>query len=225
MDLNVANYSVIEVFGLEIWVTESLVNTWIIMGILIALAIAARIALTRFRTVPEGFQNIIESVVETFDRFVTANLGKRLSYIAPWYFAVFLFILASSFFSIFGLRAPTADFPVTFAFAMATFILMVVMGIRYKKGKYFKDLLSPHFLFMPINVMGELAKPISLSFRLFGNMLSGTILLALYYALTPRFIQIGIPVLLHGFFDILMGALQTYIFVIMSLMYIKSATE
>ncbi|NLM60801.1 MAG: F0F1 ATP synthase subunit A, partial [Clostridiales bacterium] len=68
-------------------------------------------------------------------------------------------------------------------------------------------------------------KPISLSFRLFGNMLSGTILLTLYYALTPIFVQIGIPSLLHGVFDVAFGALQTYIFVIISLMYIRGAAD
>ena len=88
-----------------------------------------------------------------------------------------------------------------------------------------QSLFEPHPIFFPLNLIGELAKPVSLSFRLFGNMLSGTIILTLYYALTPRFVQFGIPALLHGFFDILIGSLQTYIFVIVSLMYIKSAAE
>ena len=103
--------------------------------------------------------------------------------------------------------------------------MMIFLGFRHRKGKYLKGLFEPSVLFFPINFIGELAKPVSLSFRLFGNILSGTIILSLWYALTPTLLQIGIPAALHGFFDVIMGFLQTYIFVIMSLMYIKEATD
>lgn len=99
------------------------------------------------------------------------------------------------------------------------------MGVKHQKGNYLKTFFEPHFIFFPMNLIGELAKPVSLSFRLFGNMLSGTIILTLYYALTPVFIQFGIPSLLHAFFDVIIGALQTYIFVILSLMYVKTAAD
>jgi F-type H+-transporting ATPase subunit a len=126
---------------------------------------------------------------------------------------------------VFGLRAPTADWATTFALAFASFIIMLFMGFRHQKGKYLKSFFEPHFMFFPLNLVGELAKPVSLSFRLFGNMLSGTIILTLYYALTPVFVQFGIPSLLHGIFDIIFGALQTYIFIIISLMYVRGAAE
>ena len=138
---------------------------------------------------------------------------------------VFMFLLTSALISVFGIRAPTADWATTFALAFVSLILMLVMGFKHRKGDYLKTFFEPHFVFFPMNVIGELAKPVSLSFRLFGNMLSGTIILALYYALTPLLLQIGIPSLLHAFFDVIIGALQTYIFVILSLMYIKSAAE
>lgn len=225
MDLNVDNIGVLEIAGIEIWITETVVNTWFIMLLLIVLAIIARIKLRKFKDVPTGFQNAIEAVVEMFDDFAIDSLGEKLSYIAPWYFMVFIFFLLSAVFSIFGLRPPTADWATTFAFALATFVLMVGMGFKHRKGDYLKSLFEPYFIFFPINVLGELAKPISLSFRLFGNMLSGTIILTLYYALTPVLIQIGIPALMHAFFDIVIGALQTYIFVIISLMYVRGAAD
>ena len=133
--------------------------------------------------------------------------------------------LLSCLVSIFGLRAPTADWATTFALALASFVLMLAMGFKYRKGEYLKSFFEPHFVFFPINIMGELAKPVALSFRLFGNVLSGTVILSLYYALTPLWVQLGIPAILHAFFDLFFGALQTYIFVILSLMYIKGATE
>lgn len=221
--LNVDNYWILEVAGTEVWITETIFNTWIIMGILIVLAIIARIKFNSFKEIPTGFQNAIEIIIEMFDNFVTNTIGKKLSYIGPWFFMVFVFLIASCFFSTFGLRAPTADFSTALALAGASFLLMIFMGVRHRKGEYLKDLFEPNIIFMPMNVISELAKPVSLSFRLFGNMLSGTIILTLYYALTPYLVQIGVPALLHGFFDAIIGALQTYIFVIMSLMYIHGA--
>lgn len=225
MGLEIDNYWSIEIAGNEFWITETIVNTWIIMLILIAVAVIARIKLRKFEKVPTGFQNAIEAVVEMFDNFVKNTIGEKLSYIAPWFFMVFMFLLSSALFSIFGLRAPTADWATTFAFAFVSLILMFYMGVKHQKGAYLKTFFEPHFVFFPMNLIGELAKPVSLSFRLFGNMLSGTIILTLYYALTPMFIQLGIPSLLHAFFDVIIGALQTYIFVILSLMYVKTAAE
>lgn len=223
--LNIENYAIWNIFGIEIWITETIVNTWIIMLVLTLVAIYTRSKLKKFKEIPSGFQNSIEAVVEMFDNFVTKTLGDKLSYIAPWYFMVFMYVLFSALMSIFGLRAPTADWATTFALAFASFILMLGMGFKHKKGEYLKSFFSPHFIFFPLNLIGEIAKPVSLSFRLFGNMLSGTIILTLYYGLMPYFTQIGIPALLHAFFDVIFGALQTYIFVILSLMYVKGAAE
>ncbi|NLK67740.1 MAG: F0F1 ATP synthase subunit A [Clostridiaceae bacterium] len=223
--LDIKNYWVIEIAGVEVWITESIFNTWIIMAILITIAIIARIKLRNFKEIPTGFQNLIEAGVELFDDIVTGAMGNKLSYVAPWFFMVFVFVFSSSLFSAFGLRAPTADFATTFALSMVTFLMMIFMGLRHRKGKFLKSLFEPNFVFFPINLIGELAKPVSLSFRLFGNVLSGTIILTLWYALTPRIFQIGIPAAFHAFFDAVIGFLQTYIFVIISLMYIKEAAD
>lgn len=225
MVLNVDNIWVLNLFGLEIWITETILNTWVIMALLIALAIFIRIKLRKFKEIPTGFQNLVEAGIEMFHNFAKDTLGEKLLYISPWFFSVFVFILFSSLLSIFGLRAPTADFATTFALALASFTLMFVLGTWHKKGEYLKSFIEPHFIFFPLNLLGELAKPVSLSFRLFGNMLSGTIILTLYYSLTPIFVQFGIPALLHAFFDVFFGVIQTYIFVMISLMYVKGAAD
>lgn len=225
MGLNVDNLWVLNIAGVEIWITETIFNTWLIMSFLIVFAIIVRVKLRSFKVIPAGFQNLIEAGIEMFDNFATNTLGGKLSYIAPWFFMVFVFLLSSSLFSVFGLRAPTADWATTFALAFASFALMLFMGFKHRKGAYLKSFFEPHFIFFPLNLIGELAKPVSLSFRLFGNMLSGTIILTLYYGLTPIFVQFGIPSLLHIFFDVVFGALQTYIFVIISLMYVRGAAE
>jgi F-type H+-transporting ATPase subunit a len=102
LDLNIKNIWVLNIGGQEVWITETIVNTWIIMLILIALAIFVRIKLRSFKTVPEGVQNVIETIVEIYDSFALDALGDKLSYHAPWFFTVFAFILSSSIFSIYG---------------------------------------------------------------------------------------------------------------------------
>lgn len=109
MGLNIENYGVLNIGGVEIWITETIVNTWIIMILLTILALFVRFKLNSFKKVPRGFQNIIEIVVEMFENFAGGMLGVNLSYISPWFFMIFVFLLTSALLSVFGLRAPTAD--------------------------------------------------------------------------------------------------------------------
>lgn len=225
LNLGIDNLWVVNLFGTEIWITRTMLNTWIIMLVLIVLAVIVRIKLRSFREIPTGFQNAVESVIEIFENFVDNTLGEKLRYLGPWFFTVFAFILFSNLSGVFGLRPPTADWGTTFAFALATFILIQIVGIRYRKMDYLKSFFYPNPIFFPLNLIGELARPISLSFRLFGNVLAGMIMMTLIYSLTPKLVQIGLPVFLHAYFDLFSGALQTYIFCMLSLMFVKGASE
>ncbi len=226
MDLNISNRAVVTIFGIEIWITETIVNTWFIMAILIAFAIVVRIHIRKAELVPRGLQNAVEMAIEMFDDFVVGTVGEKLSYLSPWYFTVFVFLAVSTLIGVFGVRAPSADWATTFGLSLITFFLLTILSIRYGGLKgYIEPLLLPAWPFLPMNIIGELAKPISLSFRLFGNMLSATIINTMYSALTPWWASIGVPVFLHLAFDIFFGLLQVYIFVIISLSYVNSAVN
>ncbi|MCL2704472.1 MAG: F0F1 ATP synthase subunit A [Defluviitaleaceae bacterium] len=218
MDLNIQILGVLRIGSFELWITESMRNSWIISAVLILFALIVRIRLKHFTEIPKGFQNAIEAIVEAFDGFVRGAAGDKLAYLGNWYFMVFAFILCSNISGLFFLRPPTADWAVTFSFAFVTLILIHVTSFRYKRWAHVKSaLLTPHWLFLPINIIGELARPVSLSFRLFGNILSGMILISLLYGLAPPFVLYGLPLVVHAFFDIFAGVLQTYIFCIVSL--------
>jgi len=232
IDLLIKNHAVLNLFGLEIWITDTMVTTWIIMGILITFGIIVRIKVRNFKEVPTGFQNVVEALVEVFENYLRSTVGDKLMFLGNWFFTLFLFILLSNLSGLFPvIRTPTADWSMTFGLALVTFILIQVMGIKYRKTQYLKDLFAPLPwwcpipLFLPINVIGELARPISLSFRLFGNMLAGLIMMSLIYALTPVFTQFLIPSFLHAYFDLFSGVLQTYIFVTLSMTFVAGATE
>ena len=221
MDFNVRNFAAFEIFGVEVWLTQSMVNMYIVMLILIAFAIVVRIKIT-YTNSPKGLQNVVEAIVEAFDRFVRNSAGERLAFLGHWFFAVFFFVLLSNIGGVF-FRPPTADWAVTFPLALVSFFLIQTMALRYNTKEYLKGLIAPFPIFLPLNIIGELARPVSLSFRLFGNILAGMILMSLLYNMAPWFIRIGIPVPLHAYFDLAMGTLQAYIFTVLSLSFIGVA--
>ena len=99
-------------------------------------------------------------------------------------------------------------------------------GIKEKGLGYFKGFIEPFPLLLPINVIGEFATPVSLSFRLFGNILGGTIIMGLVYAMFPKIVVfLGIPAVLHCYFDVFAGVLQAFIFVMLSMTFVSSAME
>jgi len=225
LDFNIDNLWVLEIGGVEIWITRTIFNTWIIMAALILAAIILRLRLRRMEEIPRGVQNAVEAVVEIFDGFMRSAGGEKLMFLGKWFFAVFAFIFVSNISGVVGLRPPTADWATTIALALATFVLIQVMGLKYRKKAYIKSFFEPVFIFFPLNLIGELARPVSLSFRLFGNILAGTILMTLVYKLAPLVLQFVIPAALHAYFDLFTGALQTYIFCALSIMFIRGAIE
>jgi len=222
LDFNNKVLWVLNIFGVEVWITQTILSTWIIMLVLIILAVVVRLTLRKWKQIPSGFQNVVELLVESFDGIVKSAAGEKHMGLGNWFFTVFAFVFFSNIVGIFGLRPPTADWATTFALAMATFILIQVMGIRHRKGKYLKSFFEPSFIFFPLNLIGELARPISLSFRLFGNVLAGMILTSLIYS-APIYLRFAIPAVLHVYFDLFSGIVQTYIFCVLSLTFIGIA--
>ncbi len=222
MDFNIKVYETFNLFGREFWITTTVINTWIVGIFLIAFALFTRMALKNFQNVPKGFQNFVEAIVEAMDNFVTSTMDEKYSSYGGWFFGIMVFILVSNLSGLVGLRPPTADIATTFALAFMTFFLIHFLGIKKGKGEYFKGYLEPLPAFLPLNIIGELAIPISLSFRLFGNMLGGLIIMSMVYELFPIYLKIGLPAVLHGYFDVFSGSLQSFIFVVLSMTFIRS---
>ncbi|MDR1438596.1 MAG: F0F1 ATP synthase subunit A [Clostridiales bacterium] len=222
MDFANKNLGVLLKIGDEtIYFSESLLSTWIVMGLLIVAAVAARLALTRFRTVPRGPQNVIEAIVEAMSNFAKSTMGDRLESFGGIYFSVFAFILLANYIGLVGLRPPTADLATTAALGIVTFAMVQYGGIRRQKGQYFKSFFKPYPIFFPINLVGELSKPVSLAFRLFGNMLGGLIVVGLVYEMAPLALRFLLPDVLHAYFDFFAGALQAFIFTVLSMTFIR----
>lgn len=222
MDFSNSNLWLLFYLGDEpVYVTQTLLSLWIVMGIAIALAVAVRILLRRFHDVPRGVQNLIETAVEMMENLTVNMMGPSAGGFGAYFFGVFGFILLSNYSGLFGIRPPTADLSVTMALALSTFFIVHLGGIVSQRGAYFKEYLQPAPIFLPLNIIGELSKPISLSFRLFGNILGGLIILKLIYAMVPTALTVLLPDILHLYFDLFAGALQAFIFTVLSMTFIQ----
>ncbi|NLJ87891.1 MAG: F0F1 ATP synthase subunit A [Epulopiscium sp.] len=196
------------------------------MLVLIILALVVRFYISRFKAIPKGFQNVIELIVEVVNSFTISTMGERNKRFASFYGSVFLFILFSNLWGLLGMRPPTSDLSTTFAMALMTFLMVQYYGIKTGGIKnYLKGFLDPLPFLLPLNVIGELANPVSLSFRLFGNIVGGVIIMGLIYAALPGLLQIGIPAVLHVYFDVFSGVLQAFIFVMLSMIFVSGAIQ
>lgn len=215
-----ASYASFKVFGHEVWITETVMNTWTIMLCLIVLAIVLRCGMKRYTEKPSGVQNVVEVAIEYMQSFVTSAMTEKYAYFGKWFFGVFVLILTCNLSGLLGFRPPTADLCTTAAITLTTFFLIHFMGIKTGSKQYFKAYLEPIPLMLPMNIISELSTPISLSFRLFGNILGGLIIMGMVYSL-PIWFNFGIPAVLHIYFDVFAGCIQTVIFVMLSMTFIK----
>lgn len=212
-------------FGHEVWITTTHVCLLIIMLILIGFSIAVKRCMDKAQENPGSFQNVVELIVEKLDGVVDSVMDVGASKYYNYIGTIFIFILFSNFSGLLGLRPPTADYGVTLPLALLSFAI-----IHYNKWKYQKPMTIwentcsplPKWLplWIPINLIGTFAVPVSLSLRMFANILSGTVMMALVYGLLGWFATAW-PAVLHVYFDLFSGAIQTYVFCMLTMTYIS----
>ena len=173
-------YFTIPVFG-GIPITETITNSWLVMALITGLCIY----LTRNLKVKATSrrQIIAEYLVETAQKFVNENMGQKFAYYGPFVAALFCLSVLSSLLSLFGLYPPTSDLSTTMAWAILVFVLITYTKIRHGGlGGYLKGFTQPIFILTPFNILSEVATPISMAFRHFGNIVSGGVISTLVYA-------------------------------------------
>ncbi len=212
-----------EIFGQTVWITTSHICLLIVVLALIGIAFAVSRIMKKATEVPGGFQNVAELIVEMLDGVVKGGMGKNAYKFMNYIGTVFIFILICNISGLFGLRPPTADYGVTLPLGLITFVLIHFNKFKYQKvSGVLKGLCDPWPIWAPINIIGDIAVPISLSLRLFANVLSGTVMMALVYGLLS-IIALGWPAVLHVYFDLFSGAIQTYVFCMLTMTYISDA--
>lgn len=213
-------------------ITETVVNTWIIMLVLIVFSL---IATRNYKRIPKGIQNATEALVDGMYNLTDQGMGKDKLNFAPYVGTLMLFLIFANLAGLVGLRPPTADVNTTFALSIITFVMIHFFGFKKKGFGYAKGFLEPIPFMLPMNIISELATPISLSFRLFGNIVGGLIIIRLLYtALAALSLKLGIgvpifeafiPIVFHAYFDIFAGVLQSFIFVMLTMVFVSMAMD
>lgn len=202
---------VFKIFGLSI--TNTVTSTWVMMAIIIFLAVLIR----KFRP------NIGEMIIEMINNIVSSvmpedvNVSKFLGVLGT--LAIFL-IFANIFSNIPLMVSPTANLNTTIALAIVVFFAVHAYGIA-EKGVwgYIKDFASPIFI-LPLEIVGQFSRTLSLAVRLFGNIISTDLIVAIVFSLIPFIVPLPLAAL-----GMLTGVLQAYIFIVLASLYVASAVE
>ncbi|WP_020674550.1 F0F1 ATP synthase subunit A [Geopsychrobacter electrodiphilus] len=212
------------------WLTEQLhlnigehvTYTWLVMVILIVVAFVATRAVS---LVPSGAQNLMEAVVSGVEGLLEETMGEEGKSYFPLIATLALFILVSNLIALIpGFAPPTANVNTNAALALTVFVITHAVGIRKHGAGYLKHFMGPIWWLAPlifiIEIIGHLARPLSLTLRLFGNMWGHEIVLMIFIALVPLIVPV--PMMLMG---VLIAFIQTFVFTLLAMIYIAGALE
>ncbi|MBA4347564.1 MAG: hypothetical protein C0413_01785 [Clostridiales bacterium] len=207
-------------------VSSTVFMSWIVIAALAVIAILLRIfIIPRFKETPRGLQLVLETAVTAINDLTKEKYGHRNDGLASYFFALAALFIGSAVVELFGFRPPTTDLSMTLSYALVTFVLINVYGI-YKKGikGRLQSFIRPKAIIAPFKLLSDLAVPISLACRLFGNMLGGMVVVELIYFALGAF-SVGIPAVLGLYFNAFHPLIQFFIFINLSLTFIGEAVE
>ena len=214
----------VDFYGYSLSLT--VIYTWVVMAALIVVALIIRLTVVRrFKIIPKGAQNVIEIIVEAVRKYIDTQTHKTGELLCSYILSIGALMLGCAFLELFGLHAPTSDITMTFALAVMTFALINAYGIKRKGvGGRIKSLASPTPVVFVFRVISEIAIPVSLACRLFGNTLGGLIVMNLIYAALGSG-AVGIPSVVGLFFNVFHPLIQAFIFITLTLTFINEAIE
>ncbi len=198
-------------------IAATVVTTWMLMA---ALAIAALLATRRLRVVPGGVQAVLETLVSEIEDEIRAIVNRDPAEFLPLLGTLFIFLVVANLSPLLpGMHAPTASIETPAALAAIVFFSVHVFGVRRRGlGGYLKGYLKPNPLLLPLNILSEFTRSFSLAMRLFGNIMSDAMVIAIVLALAGLLVPIPFMA-----FEILIGLIQAYIFTVLAAVYIGGA--
>jgi F-type H+-transporting ATPase subunit a len=197
--------------------------TWLIVLVLVGLGFMAS---RRVSLVPTGTQNIFETIIDSLESFMVEVTGEEGRAFFPYIGTLFLFILFCNLIGLIpGFYSPTANINTPLAMALCTFCYTHYLGVKYHGVKYIKHFLGPvpalAPLFFPIELIGHSARVLSLTLRLFGNIMGEDLVLLILLLLAGKFLA-PLPMM---FLAVFTSAVQAFIFTLLSMMYFAGSME
>jgi F-type H+-transporting ATPase subunit a len=202
-------------------VNATIVFTWLVMALLTLVSWLVTRRLTSTTTLSH-WQNLLEVLVIGIRDQIRQVSQQQPDRFLPFIGSLFLFIAMANLLTILpGYMAPTGSLSTTTALAISVFIAVPLYGIANEGPvRYLQHYLKPTFLMLPFNIVGEISRTIALAVRLYGNIMSGTVIVAILLSLTPYFFPVVMQLL-----GLLTGMIQAYIFATLAMVYIASATS
>ena len=211
-----------DLFGIMLTVNYVTVfNTWVIMAALIGVALIVR---RKLQATPGPAQRIAELYISTMDTLTRETLETTSRAYFPLVATLFIFLLLCNWWGIIpGFDEPTKDLNTPLSLGIMGFFLTHTAAIR-EKGivAYLKEYAEPFIIMAPLNMIGELAKVVSISFRLYGNIMGGAIIISV---VSWMVYSVALPPFLYAFFGMFVGTVQAFVFTMLTITYIAVATK
>ncbi len=201
----------------------SLIITLVMMIVLTI--VGAKVAKLNTGDVPTGFTLIMVQLVEMVNENQRDFFKKHWRTFTPLLFTILLYLSLANTASLFGLTAPLSNFAVAIGFSLFAFLSIQISALLIKRPKQrVKDLMDPHWAFTPINLIGEISTPFAMGLRLFGNLISGSVIAIFIYSVLG-WAGVLIGPFLHAIFDIFFGIVQAYVYYMLLSIFLSGAVE
>jgi len=207
-----------EIFSGIVINMQTMYMSWLTMAIVAVIVFAAT---RKAEIIPSGIQNVVEVFVDWLNGLMESNMGiEGRRTVAPFVITLFLYIFIGNEIGLLPqlgphLTSPTNDINVAFGLSITVSLTVYLLGVMRQGLGYFKHFTQPFVAMLPLNILEELSKPLTMALRLFGNILAGEILLVVLYMLAPWVI----PNLWIGF-SLIIGFLQAFIFTMLTMIAI-----
>lgn len=205
-------------------VNDSVFSGFIVVVALLLVALILRLTVIRkWKTTPSPVQMFLEWLVSFFDKSADEMTERYSGIMGPYTLGAAAYICCGVLIEMFGLRPAIADFGACLALALCTFLFIHTLGFASNKARRFKHYLNP------INIVSDLAVPVSMTFRLFGSILSGMVIMEMVYILVEGIWFVGLPLVLPAIltplFTLFHAFIQSYVFASLTLTFVQEATE
>ncbi len=212
--------------GSPFWLSSEIVTQWVIM---LVLAISGFLLTRNLKSIPDKKQAALEKLYVTVESVVKSTMGDSYTNFIPYVGSLIIYLLCLNFTGLIGLKPPTQSLSVTAGLGLTTFMTIHYTAIK-RNGLlgYAKGYAHPFVVMLPINIMERVMLPVSLALRLFGNMLAATLLVDLVYESLYKMTavaQIGLPIIVHSYFDVFDGTIQMLVFTMLTMIQIKLISE
>ena len=207
---------------LHLHIGNHVTYTWLVMALLILVAVLVKRSI---KQVPTGLQNFLEPVIDGIENMIEEIMGPKGKAYFPLLATIAFFILVSNLIALIpGFFPPTANLNTNAAMALTVFAMTHIIGLKEHGIGYFKHFCGPVIwlapLIIPIEIVGHLARPLSLTLRLFGNMYGHEIVLMVFFFLVPFIVPL--PMMIMG---VLVAFIQTFVFMLLAMIYIAGSLE